>query len=151
MHKNYTPSLSYKLNEIINKVNLKSPFLQSNFYPSFNKLADNQMIMKQNNTQITNDDLLVYCFNKQSHLGYKTLNMVTHSKTILEHVFQNTFISTPKFKLSNNKIIITLFYYNLTEKEVSNLKLKRLNHTNNIKRTSITTSDNNQLHSETLI
>lgn len=148
MHKNGTLSLSCKLNDIINKIKLKNQFLQSNFYPSFNKSAGNQMIRKQNNIRMNNNDFLVYSFNKQSNLGYKLSNKIIHSKTILEHLFQNTFISTPKFKLSNKKIIITLFYYNLSENEISKFKTNQLNYSNKLEQNNLTNSDSNRLYSE---
>lgn len=147
MHKNKLLNYRNKLLQIMNNVNLKDNFLSSNFNLALSNKMNSKMIIKQNSHHNHNNNILTYHFNKQSNLGYKLFNKIILSSSILEHVFQNTFISRPKFKVSSNKIIITFFYYSLSEKEVINSKVRQLNDTAKTARMDYSVKDSKKQNS----
>ena len=56
----------------------------------------------------------VYTFNRQNSINNNINNKIKYCYIFLKHIFQNTFISTPNFKFTVNKLIITIYYFSNT-------------------------------------
>ena len=98
------------------------PFLYSKdvhkSHKSPNENEDKQPIL---NVRVGKYEL--YTFNKQHYNNIN--NKIKYCIIFLNHIFQNTFISTPQFKLTSEKMIITIYYY-CRWKESNNINLSLL-------------------------
>ena len=53
----------------------------------------------------------IYTFNRQNSINNNINNKIKYCFIFLKHIFQNTFISTPNFKITVNKLVITIYYF----------------------------------------